>query len=70
MAAFLRLMGYALISIPPLLLLVHLVTQFPAPRDIAHTPVTCRRGSIQSCLGHTTRATSPAAVISSYRMDK
>ena len=41
-----------------------------APRDIAHTPVTRRHGSIQSCLGHTTKTTSPAAVISSCRMDK
>jgi hypothetical protein len=32
-AAFLRLMGYALSPIPPLLLLIYLVTQFPRPQD-------------------------------------
>ena len=35
-AAFLRLMGYALFSIPPLLLLVYLVTQFPRPQETLH----------------------------------
>ena len=34
--AFLRLVGYALISIPPLLLLIYLVTQFPSPQESLH----------------------------------
>ena len=34
--AFLRLVGYALFSIPPLLLLVYLVTQFPRPQESIH----------------------------------
>ena len=36
LAAFLRLMEYALISTPPLLLLVHPVTQFPGPQETVH----------------------------------
>lgn len=32
----LRLVGYALFSIPPLLLLIYLVTQFPRPQESLH----------------------------------
>ena len=34
--AFLRLVGYALFPIPPLLLLIYLVTQFPRPQESLH----------------------------------
>lgn len=33
---FLRLVGYALFSIPPLLLLIYLATQFPRPQESLH----------------------------------
>ena len=34
--AFLHLVGYALFPIPPLLLLIYLVTQFPRPQESLH----------------------------------
>jgi len=34
--AVLRLVGYALFPIPPLLLLIYLVTQFPTPQESLH----------------------------------
>ena len=35
-STFLRIVGYALSSIPPLLLLIYLVTQFPRPHESLH----------------------------------
>ena len=35
-SAFLRIVGYALFSIPPFLLLIYLVTQFPKPQESLH----------------------------------
>jgi len=34
--AFLHLVGYALFSVPPLLLLIYLITQFPRPQEPLH----------------------------------
>jgi hypothetical protein len=34
--AFLRLVGYTLFPIPPILLLIYLVTQFPRPQESLH----------------------------------
>lgn len=35
-STFLRIVGYALFSIPPLLLLIYLGTQFPRPQESLH----------------------------------
>lgn len=35
-SSFLRIVGYALFSIPPFLLLIYLATQFPRPQEPLH----------------------------------